>query len=61
MKTAMKIALRSCPQIRQKHRKNIPVKVYTCGAVCGITQVTRDVIARQVETGRLRLLVDSSI
>jgi len=38
--TAKKQRSAVCPEIRQSHRTNIPVEVYTCGAVSAITEVT---------------------
>ena len=43
--TAKKQRSAVCPEIRQSHRTNIPVEVYTCGAVSAITQVTAEVIS----------------
>jgi NADPH:quinone reductase len=47
--TAMKQRPAPCPKIRQRHRANIPVEVYTRCEACEITQVTAERDKRGVE------------
>jgi NADPH2:quinone reductase len=52
--TAMKQRPAPCPEIRQRHPTNIPVKVYTCEEGCGITQVTQEAIHRKDGVRQIR-------
>jgi NADPH2:quinone reductase len=55
--TAMKQRSAPCPKIRQRHRTNIPVEVYTRCEACEITQVTASDVSEGSGTCQSSLLV----